>query len=63
MKTRYELQKQETSYYCAVACLQAILRCHDISLSQKDIAEKVPCFNKSGSKTEKIAEFVKLQGS
>ena len=55
----YELTKQETSYYCIPAVLQAVLRRYGNEVSQTEIAQEINC-GKGGAKfSEDLSPFFK----
>ena len=54
---RYNLSKQENSYFCVPACLQAVLRNHNLELTQKEIAEQISC-TEEGANLKNVAKFL-----
>lgn len=61
-KMRYKLKTQEKNYFCGPACLQAVLRNHNILLSQKEIAKKISCNETDGTTIQNIERFLKRLG-
>jgi len=53
MEKAYILTRQETSYFCVPAVLQAVFRRRKIHMSQRDIANRIGC-TENGTRFEKI---------
>ena len=58
---RYNLSQQEEGNWCLPACLQAVLRRHEIYEEQEDIARDLGV-DEDGAKIKRIEEFLKQRG-
>lgn len=58
---RYKLEKQEKDYWCFPACLQAVLREHELGCSQGKIAEELK-LDETGASLESVSDFLRTKG-
>ena len=57
----YNLSGQENEYWCFPACLQAVLRRHNLDETQKTIAEALQV-DSNGAKIVRVSEYLKQRG-